>query len=402
VSALRLVFFDFNNNYGGAPQTSVRLARWLCETNEVHIIDAYGRCQPYIDAIKNAGLPCYVLMPESRMTYIGNASRPIARFTALMKQLPDLIRLRSRLIKKIMQVDPDVIWINSEKPLFFLASSFRLRHYPLVVFNQGQATADQVNARYRWLLKHKISAVMTLSNAAVANLKLAGIPEQKLHVVANAIDMEKFERQAKQALKSPAPGMNMWPKILLNSARPELKKGHITAVKALAHLKKKSYNPALWIPGQVAVGADNSFVNELKNTISELNLQDNVFFLGWRQDMPQLINASDIVILPTHSEGLGLAIEEAMLLRRLVISTPVGGVTDLITDGETGFLVPVGDDKALADKIDNLISNPERTVEIIEKAYEFIKNNFSPESHTKKVFKVLSSVVEQRQVNSKQ
>lgn len=393
MSTLRLVFFDFNNNYGGAPQTSVLLAQWLNKTNEVQIIDAYGRCKPYIDAIRNAGLPCHVLLPESKITYIGNKGKPIARLASLMKQLPDLIRLRSHLIKKILEIDPDVIWANSEKPLFFLSSSFRLRHYPLVAFHHGQATPDQINTRYRWLLKRKASAVMTVSKTTATNLKMAGIPEHKLNVVANAIDIETFEQKAKQVLKIPVPGMNMRPKILLNAARPELKKGHMTAVKALSHLKKKGHNPALWIPGKVAVGVDKSFVDELKNTISELNLQDNVFFLGWRQDMPQLINASDIVILPTHTEGLSLAIEEAMLLRRLVISTPISGVTDLITDGETGFLVPIDDDKALANKIENVISNSTGTAEIIEKAHKFIKNNFSPEAYAKKVTKVLSSAV---------
>jgi glycosyltransferase involved in cell wall biosynthesis len=393
---MRFVYFDFNNNYGGGPHTAVNLAKWLNRINEVHIIDAYGRCEQYLNAINEAGLPCHVLLPESKMTYIGNLGKPIARMISLLKQLPDLFTLRSRLVKKIIELDPDVIWVSGGKSLFFLASSLRLRHFPVVAYPQTWCLPEQVSFHYRWLLKHWTAAVMAISTATAANLEQLGIPSYKLQVVANAMDIESIEQEANKPLESPVPGIDMSPRILLSAARPELKKGHMTAVKALARLKEKGYHPALWFPGKTAVGADSTFTDKLKKTINKLGVQDNVFFLGWRQDMPALINACDIVILPSHTEGLPRVIQESMLLRRPVVTTPVGGICDIITDGKTGLVFSVDDDAALADQIQKVITNPEETAKIVEQAFKFAKENFSPDLFVERVMGIFLSAVKSK------
>jgi glycosyltransferase involved in cell wall biosynthesis len=387
---MRLCFFGFIINFGGAPQSAVRLGERLSESNEVHIVDAYGCCGAYVKAVKQAKLPYHVLMPESKSTYIG--WKGIKRFLALLKQLPSLLRLRSRLVKRILNIDPDVIWVMHEKPLTFLATSFRLRRYPIALYVQGWATPDQVGLWLRWLMKHRVDAVLGVSTATLEELRRAGVPDRKLHFASNTIDFEKVQQRAKLPLDMPLPGMNLWPKIVLPAARPARAKGHVTALKAMAQLKQAGYNPALWIPGKVATGVSNAFMNELSSLAVELDIEENVFFLGWREDMPALMSACDICILPSYTEGLGLANLEAMLLRRPVVATPVGGIVDAVKDGQTGLLIQVGDDRALAEGILRLIKERDTRERIVSTAFDIVQAHFGPEKHTRRINEIFRSI----------
>ena len=387
---MRIAYFDFNNNFGGAPQSMVHLAQRLAAEHEVHIIDAYGRCQPYHHAIREAGLPCEVLMPDSRWTYIGQ--KGIRRKIAFLKQLPELLRLRARLVRTIRAIDPDVIWVMNAKSLTFIALSFRLRRYPTVLCVRGWGTKDQVSFWLRWLIRRRVAAVLAVSTATLEQLRLAGVAEDKLHLGSTTIDIEKVQRLADEPPEGELPGQELSPKVLLLAARPERAKGHLAAVKALARLKADGYSPALWIPGKPPVGSDDSFTRELRSLCVELDVEQNVFFLGWRDDVPQLIRACDYCILPSHTEGFPRSILEAMVLRSPVVATPVGGVCDAIRHGETGLLFPVDDDKALATYIEELIREPQQAERMASAAYDYVQRAFNPEEHTRRVVEVLSAI----------
>ena len=373
---------------------NIHLAKRLSAENEVHIVDAYGFSKLYLQAIKDAGLPCHVVMPNCKKVYIGN--KGAARLISFLKQLPVLLRLQSRLIRKVLEINPDAVWVSGPKSFVFLATSFRLRKYPLAMYFRGWGTPDQVNQSLLWLLKYRASAIMAVSKATAEQFRLAGVPAQKLHAVLNTIDMEMVRCKAKEPLEKSVPGLDKYPKLLLPSPRPTREKGHITAIKALAHLKKAGFDPILWLPGEVAEGGDSSFPNQLKRLACELSVQESVYLLGWINNMSALIKACAIVILPTHTEGLPRVILEAMLLQRPVVATPVGGICEVITDGRTGLLFPVDDDKALAAKVHSLISDSNRTAEIIDRAYELVTTEYTPELHTKRVSDAFRSVIKNK------
>jgi glycosyltransferase involved in cell wall biosynthesis len=77
-------------------------------------------------------------------------------------------------------------------------------------------------------------------------------------------------------------------------------------------------------------------------------VEERVFFLGLRQDIPRILAMLDVFVLPSLSEGLSMAILEAMIAGKPVVATRVGGNPELVLDGETGFLVPPRDSQTLA------------------------------------------------------
>lgn len=388
---MRLVFFDFTINYGGGPQGTVYMAERLNADNEVHIIDAYGACNLYCEAIKKADIPLHILNPNPKRTYIGSKGKLLVRIKAFVQQIPELWRLQKRLVKKVLEISPDMIWVNNEKSLVLLVSSSRLRKYPLVMYMRGWCTPDQVSSCLRWLLKHKVAAIIAHSRATISQLKRAGVPDKKLHFTRNTIDMEKTEQDARKTLEKALPGTDKWPRMLLPAARPVREKGHLTAVKAIARLKKAGYEPALWLPGKIAIGVDSSFIDQLQKLIEQLGVKDNIFFLGWCENMPALIKSCDIVILPTHTEGFPRVILEAMLLKRPVCATPVGGIPEAIEDGRTGLLFDVDDAHALAARIEKLVSESETRERIVQRAYDFVRKEYISDYHTNAVMKVFES-----------
>jgi glycosyltransferase involved in cell wall biosynthesis len=390
---VKIAFFDFNYNFGGAPKGSVYLMRRLADENVVHIIDVYGRCQPYLDAIKRMALPCHILLPNSSTIYIGYKQQPLKRFLRSIIQLPDFVKLRVRLIRKVEEIKPDVILVNNEKSLAFVLSSKKLRRLPIVVYIRCWATRDQISLAYLWALKHKVSAIIAHARDAISQLSHRGIKSNKLYYVPNTIDIDDVKFRSSATIEDSIGGKDLYPVILLSSARLEPRKGYVAAIKALALLCKRGYNPALWLPGAIAVGGVHSYVDDLKELIKALDLQNNVFFLGWRNDMPAIINASNIVILPSHTEGFPRVILEAMLLKRPVVATPVGGIPDAIIDSGTGFLFPIDDENELADKLCTLISNDKLRKQVVENAYKKFVREFTPELNTLKVNEVLTSVV---------
>jgi glycosyltransferase involved in cell wall biosynthesis len=117
----------------------------------------------------------------------------------------------------------------------------------------------------------------------------------------------------------------------------------------------------------------------LEQEVVELGLQGKVFFLGKcsQADVVGELTKARAVVLPSLTEGLGLAAMEAMFCGLPVVASNVGGIPDLVKDGETGYLVPPGDDAALADRILRLLGDRKAADAMGTKGREFVKTRFS-------------------------
>ncbi|KQT06389.1 hypothetical protein ASG42_02030 [Rhizobium sp. Leaf391] len=113
--------------------------------------------------------------------------------------------------------------------------------------------------------------------------------------------------------------------------------------------------------GWRAIIAGDGEIEESRREIERLGLADRVSLPGWvgPADVAELLSRSDVLVLPSFDENLPMSVIEGMAASLAVIATPVGAVEDIITDGETGLLVPVGDAKAIAVALQRLLDEPE-------------------------------------------
>jgi len=137
--------------------------------------------------------------------------------------------------------------------------------------------------------------------------------------------------------------------------------GRLTPVKGHRHLIEAAENIVDARPNTTFVFlGDGELSDELKNMASKLNLKEKVKFLGWRQDVAEVMSVFDLFVLPSLNEGMGRVLVEAMALGKPVVASNVGGIPDLVIHGKNGCLVPPGYAQSLSAAISDLIEDPER------------------------------------------
>jgi len=150
-------------------------------------------------------------------------------------------------------------------------------------------------------------------------------------------------------------------------------KGYEYLIPAFVEVKRQVAAAKLVIAGEGPLRAD------LTRTIHELGLAADVILLGRRPDVPDILSLMDVFVLASTSEGTPLALIEAMMANKPVVATRVGGIPELVQNGVTGILVPVGDVQALAEAIVDLVTDPERANRMATAGYRVAQSKFTIE-----------------------
>ena len=148
-------------------------------------------------------------------------------------------------------------------------------------------------------------------------------------------------------------------------------KGHSYILQALPDILRRHSNV------RVAFVGDGHLRKSLESHVLGSNLSKHVIFTGWQQDVPRILNASDILVLPSLSEGMPFVVLEAMAAGLPVVATRVGGIPEAVVDGETGVLVEPRSASALYKAIVYLIDHTDYAVEMGMAGRARIKTMFS-------------------------
>jgi len=139
---------------------------------------------------------------------------------------------------------------------------------------------------------------------------------------------------------------------------------------------------------KVAILGDGSKRVYLENLSKQLGVDDEIVFLGVQKDVQSFMASSKVFVLPSRWEGLPMVILEAMANRMPIITTPVGGIAEVIEDGASGILVEPENPEALADKIYELLSSEKLQRSISENAFKKVKEEYSIEGYTQKMLDI--------------
>jgi len=137
---------------------------------------------------------------------------------------------------------------------------------------------------------------------------------------------------------------------------------------------------------------DGVLRRKMERLISEFNLQKEIILTGWRRDIPQILSTIDVFVLTSLWEGLPIVVLEAMAAFKPVVATHTGGISDVIIEGRTGFLVAPGDMQELSDKLIPLLKNENLRKQIGKNAKDCLGADFSLENmvkHTQNLYTCL-------------
>ena len=148
-------------------------------------------------------------------------------------------------------------------------------------------------------------------------------------------------------------------------------KGHQYLIDGIPSILSKCPNTSFLFAGRGQLETD------LKAEVKRLGLDGRVHFLGLRQDVARILALLDVFVLPSLSEGLSMAILEAMIAGRPVVATAVGGNPELVLNGKSGFLVPPRDSQALAKSVTTLLMNRPQAAQFAEEGKRRAEGQFS-------------------------
>jgi glycosyltransferase involved in cell wall biosynthesis len=229
------------------------------------------------------------------------------------------------------------------------------------------------NAMDRAVLRWFADGMIAVSGGVAKSLEALASPSAPVVSLPNGIDLEKvrptrFRRDVRHELAvgpaSPLIGV---------VGRLSPVKGHAHFLDA-AHVMRREEPAARFV-----VVGDGELAAGLKARAAKLGLDDACTFAGARQDVYDLVSAMDVFVLPSLDEGIPMALLEAMALGTPVVAAAVGGVPEVITNDETGVLVPPADPAALADACLALVRNRQRALAMAGRARRVVADRFSHE-----------------------
>lgn len=374
---------------GGAQMVIYQIAKFADRDKFDLTICGCIKSGHYEDAFKEIGVYAEAISNNRRSIYLF----PLFVY--------DIMRTLLRILRIIKDRKIDLIHTHLPDSSTYGVVAGKLSGKPVVVsIHNNIIIPIKRRAPFRnWLRKIVINAVYRRADMIVCcGEDVAKSMKEKGHVgenvpvkvIMNGIDYEKFAQPRDVEKIREKLGLPLESKVISCVSRLEVSKGHTYLIQAAARLKNK--HPLL----RVLVVGDGSLINELQEQANKEGVAEHICFLGRRSDVPDILAASDIFVLPSLHEGVPLVVLEAMAAQKPVVATNIPGTRELITDGGDGFLVQAQDEAGLADKLDELLSNPETGRSMGEKARAKVKKQFTAKMMVEKFEAAYQNVLEGR------
>jgi glycosyltransferase involved in cell wall biosynthesis len=239
----------------------------------------------------------------------------------------------------------------------------------------ASSPAVSPRARVKNWLKGKLGRLACKLEIAVSPQVAAelqsdiGLPHSRIRTILNCCLTDEIAHRAEVQRQKPR---DQTPTLVM-VARMEQAKDHGTLLRAAALLAQRGRPVRLLLPG------DGPLRHELAALAAELGIAAATHFLGIRHDIPELLGGSDLFVLASRTEGLSVALIEAMSAAIPVISSDLPSCREVLEEGRCGLLVPVGDPQALAAAIARLLDDPALVKRLVEAAGERVKRVYDPQ-----------------------
>ena len=241
-------------------------------------------------------------------------------------------------------------------------------------------------------LSNKITGILSSKIISVSDsekqrlVKNDGVEPSKIITIHNGIDYEKYHVAPRSDIKTQLGIPKESQVVGIVAAIIEIKNHELFLLTAREILKQNTTVKFLIV-------GDGDRRAAIEKLASELKIHDDVIFTGFRNDVADIISIMDVGILTSHSEGIPVTLLEYMSSSKPVVCTDVGGISELVEDNVSGFLVPPNDYQAFATKIYRLLTDEELARKMGASAYERVRENFSEGIMMEKIKRVYDDIL---------
>jgi glycosyltransferase involved in cell wall biosynthesis len=236
-------------------------------------------------------------------------------------------------------------------------------------------------------LSNQLISVSELLKGEAIRLKIA--PADKITIIYSGIEFSQFEGSVNVVAKRLELGLNPHLPVVGTVGRLSKQKAPQDFVKAAFEVLQR-------VPEvQFVMVGDGPLRQKVEKLIGG---DSRIKILGYRQDVPQILQTFDIFVLSSWWEGLGRALTEAMIVGLPVVATRVNGVPELVIDGETGLLAPPQCPHLLAEKIVCLLQNPDAAKQFGQNARQKVASRFNADLMIERISNLYQQLLEAKKV----
>lgn len=301
------------------------------------------------------------------------------------KLWPEAQRIR----RVIRQVRPDLVHLNAElvvnRPGTLAAYQ---EHVPAIIHVRGWESWDLWDR----LLSRTVRRYVCISQAVARPLARMGVPEHKIRVVYNGVDVTEVPTEPRPDLYAEL-GLTPDAPVVGIVGRLVDWKGHPVFLRAFAQVVREFPRAQALVVGAVEI-TDPQYLDKLRHLTRELGVEQQVRFVGHRDDVLDIYPLVDVLVhASVRDEPFGRVIIEGMAAARPVVATRGGGTLEIVREGETGYLVPKGDADAMARAILHLLQHPEEARRMGRAAREDVARRFRSQTTAEELMAVYEEIL---------
>lgn len=277
------------------------------------------------------------------------------------------------IIQLIRRHQIKLIHVNCDRAVPHAVLAGKLARVPVICCIHDMDRAWYLPRYVRYL--NKSGQIVANSQATVKHCLDAGMNPGRMRTISGCFEIDRFlaagsdERarvRAEWSLDDSHLAIGLIGQILRH-------KGHEDFLRAASLVSKKHPQACFFIIGDDRMSGDPDFLPFLKRLTHELGLNEVVTFTGRLTDIPAVMAALDIVVVPSWAEPLGRVIVEALAASRAVVATSAGGIPEIIESGQNGLLVPPRDHEQLAEAIATLCADRELRMELAHRGPDSVR-----------------------------
>ncbi|WP_299620601.1 glycosyltransferase [uncultured Tenacibaculum sp.] len=356
-----ICFFNSTKTWGGGEKWHYEMSSYLFSKGikVLVIVSPNSELQKKVNAI---GIP-YEEIKVSNFSYLN--SKKIANVAAFLKNH-----------------NVSTIVMNSSEDMKLGGLAAKKANLNRIIYRRGSAIPIKNSFINRYFFKNILDEVLANSEATKATINAKNehlFPKDKITVIPNAINIEKFDSMPSEKLYAKQNDEI----ILGNLGRLVYQKNQEFLINVALELKKRALNFKLLI------GGDGKLGDVLSQKIKTHNLEKEVTLLGFIENPKSFMNCLDVFLLPSRWEGFGYVLAEAMLCEKPAIAFDISSNSQIVENNQNGFLVPFEDVTAFSDKVEYFIKNQDKITEMGQNGRVKIEKEFNSTLIQEKVKKYL-------------
>lgn len=313
-------------------------------------------------------------LPAVRARYSWRPDRAIQACAGMFKTAAALRR-------QIAITTPAIIHANSVRAGIIATLAATGTGTPVIWHVHDTLPSHPVSSAIRAIaFASRHTRIIAVSQSAARHFQSRFPMSTKIRTIHNGVDLSRFPvKQPANSEFRKSIGISQDDFLVCTVGQICARKGLLELIEALASIEHEAPQIHLAIVGKVVFPHEEAYLENLHAAAARLNLTERVHFTGETVDVSPVLRSANLVILNSRDEPFGLVLVEAMASGTPVLATRVGGIPEIVTDGENGWLVEKADTRALASKLLELSGGEDQLAQVARRALRTAHSRFSAE-----------------------